>query len=190
MPRIAFVAVAVFALFAVACGRPDRSYTTSPTLKTLIGTTTGNVAYGPPESVPEPKDPPERWQLKFGLARWSELENGSPALEIVGQVATRPGAGFELWLESADGVAARWSGGSTAAYVGTVCFQLELAREGEAVPIGSGPHRVTIAFREPVDGVIAASALTVTNETPELSGTTPAQGSEVFSEAFACRRGQ
>jgi hypothetical protein len=188
-PLAVAVCVVVAALF-LACEKPDRSYVTSPTLKTLIGTTTGNVAYGPPESVPTEKDAPDHWQLSFGLARWSELENGSPALEIVAQVATRPGGGFELWLESADGVAARWSGGSTAAYVGTVCFQLELERDGEAVPIGPGPHHVTMAFRDPVEGVIAASRRAVTNETPHLEGSTPAQGSEVFGEALACRRGQ
>ena len=178
------------ALLFPGCEKPDASYVAAPGLKTLIGTTTGNVAFAPPETPPATKAPPERWELAFGLARWTELENGSPALEIVSQVATRPGAGFELWLESADGVVARWSAGSTAAYVGTVCFQLELARGGEAVPIGPAPHAVTIAFREPGAEVIAASRLTVTNHVPTLTGATPAPSSEVFREALACRRGQ
>lgn len=172
------------------CEKKDASYTTSPSLKALIGTTSGNVAFRPPEVAPEPVEPPADWQVEFALARFAELENGSPAIEIVMQVKTRPGAGMELWLSDEDGTVARWSGGSTAVYVGTVCFQLELAREGEAVPLGSGKHTATLVFREPVDGVIAARRVEVTHTTPVLAGETPAPGSTVFSTAWACRRGQ
>ncbi len=124
------------------------------------------------------------------LARFTELENGSPAIEILMQVKARPGMGMELWLSAEDGTVARWSGGSTAVYVGTVCFQLELQREGEAVPLGSGKHTATLVFREPVEGVVAARQVGVTNQTPHLTGTTPSEGSSVFSTAWACRRGQ
>ncbi len=181
----------VLAAVALAgCEKKDASYTTSPSLKALIGTTTGNVAFRPPEAAPEPVEPPGDWQVEFSLARFTELENGSPALEILMQVKTRPGMGMELWLSDENGTVARWSGGSTAVYVGTVCFQLELARDGEAVPLGSGKHTATLVFREPVEGVVAARRVTVTNQTPRLTGTTPAEGSTVFSTAWACRRGQ
>lgn len=192
VPRFALAAFfVVLALGFGACEKPDKSYVTSPTLKTLIGTTTGNTAFNPPETAPEAQKPPEKWQLDFGLARWAELENGSPALEIVGQVATRPGAGFELWIESADGkTVARWSGGSTTTFVGTVCFQLELEKDGEAVPLPPGKYTATMAFRDPSSGVVAARKLDVTNFTPKLTGAEPSPGSEVFREGLACPRGQ
>ncbi len=174
----------------VACEKPDRSYVTSPTLKTLIGTTTGNTAFNAPETPPPAQDPPDSWEVNFGLARFAELENGSPSLEVIGQVATQPGAGFEIWIENEGRTVARWSGGSTARYVGTVCFQLELQTDGEAVPLGEGTHTATMAFRDPGTGVIASRKLDVTHTVPELEGSLPGPASEVMREALACRRGQ
>ncbi|MCL4866997.1 MAG: hypothetical protein KJZ47_13965 [Gemmatimonadales bacterium] len=182
--------MAATALALAGCEKKDASYTTSPSLKALVGTTTGNAAFRPEERAPEPVEPPADWQVEFALARFAELENGNPALEIVMQVKTRPGTGMELWISDEAGTVARWSGGSTAVYVGTVCFQLELERDGEAVPLGTGTHTATLAFREPVDGVIAARRLEITHTTPALTGETPALGSTVFSTAWACRRGQ
>jgi len=184
------VAALLAALLLVACEKKDASYTTSPSLKALIGTTTGNVAFRPEEPVPEPVEPPAGWQVEFALARFTDLENGSPALEVIMQVKARPGTGMELWISDEAGTVARWSGGSTAVYVGTVCFQLELERDGEAVPLGTGKHTATLVFREPVDGVIAARQVEITHTTPVLTGETPAAGSTVFSTAWACRRGQ
>ena len=188
--RFAFALLATVALTLTACERPDRSYATSPPMKTLLGSTTGNTAFNAPETAPAPKEPPDGWLLEFGLARFTELENESPAVEIVMQVGSQPGAGMELWLTHEGETVARWSGGSTAKLTGTVCFQLELQRDGEAVPLRSGTHQATIAFRDPGGEVIAARRLDITNDVPELEGGIPAQGSEVFREALACRRGQ
>jgi hypothetical protein len=184
------IGVLLLGLLAVGCEKPDRSYVTSPTLKTLIGTTTGNVAFDAQETPPPPQEPAEGWEVNFGLARFSELENGHAALQIVGQVDTNPGAGFELWITTEGRTVARWSGGSTANFVGTICFQLELEGDGEAVPLGAGKHTATMVFRDPGSGVIAARVLGITNTTPRLQGNPPALGSEVFSEALACPRGQ
>ena len=65
-----------------------------------------------------------------------EIDGGGAVCEGVAQVDTHPGAGFELWIESEGRTVARWSAGSTARYVGTVCFQLELEKDGEAAPLG------------------------------------------------------
>lgn len=159
-------------------------------MKTLLGSTTGNTAFNPPEAAPEAQEPPAGWLVKFGLARWTELENGSPAIEVVMQVSTQPGAGMEFWLAHQGRTIARWSGGSTAKLTGTVCFQLEVERDGEAIPLGVGTHQATVAFRDPGGELIAARTLDVTSEVPEVQGSLPAQGSEVFREALACRRGQ
>lgn len=177
-------------LVLVGCEGKDKSYSTSPSLRALIGTTTGNVAFRPDEVAPEPVAPPDDWQVEFGLATFSKLENDQPSLQVVAQVETRPGTGFELWLADETGATvARWSGGSTTTYVGTICFQLELERAGEAVPLGDGPHTATMVFREPVDGVIAARVMPVTNQTPRLEGETPGAESPVFRDGLACPKG-
>ncbi len=189
--RIGFGLLAVVAAVVLlsGCERSDKSYATSPTAKTLLGTTTGNTAFNEPEIAPEPKAPPEGWFVEFGLARWTELENGSPALEIVMQIGTQSGAGMELWITHERETVARWWGGSTTKMTGTVCFQLELERDGEAVPLREGTHQATLAFREPNGELIAADRLDVTHRVPELEGGVPERGSEVFREAFACKRG-
>lgn len=189
-PGFAIALAAALVLLVAGCERPDRSYSTSPPMKTLLGSTTGNTAFNAPESAPEPAEPPADWLLEFGLARWTELENESPAIEIVMQVRTQQGAGMELWLTHDGQTVARWSGGSTAKLTGTVCFQLELQRDGEAVPLRTGAHQVTIAFREPGGEIIAARTLEVTNTLPRLDGSVPSRDSQVFREALACRRGQ
>ncbi len=177
-------------LLLVACEGKDKSYATSPSLRALIGTTSGNVAFNAPEAAPEPVDPPDNWQVEFALATFSELENEQRSIQVVAQVKTRPGTGFELWLTDESGATvARWSAGSTTTYVGTVCFQLELARDGEAVPLGSGQHTATMVFREPVDGVIAARIMPVTSRPPSLEGTIPGPASPVFRDALACPKG-
>ena len=96
---------------------------------------------------------------------------------------------MELWLTDGTRTVARWSAGSTGVYSGTVCFQLLLAKDGEAVPLGTGVHELTVAFRDPGSGVVTAKTAAVTARTPQLEGTVPATGSEVFREALSCPRG-
>ena len=187
--RFLAVPIVFAALAFAACEKPDASYVTSPPVKTLLGTTTGNTAFNPPETPPPAKDPSHGWFLEFGLARWTKLENDVPALQIIMQVASRPGAGMELWVSEGDRTVARWSAGSTSTLTGTVCFQLELEAGSEAVPLGSGVHTATLVFREPASEVLVARKLQITNTVPKLEGEVPAQGSEVFREALACPRG-
>ncbi|MCX7618365.1 hypothetical protein [Tepidiforma sp.] len=177
-------------LLLTACGMKDKSYATSPSLRALIGTTIGNVAFRTGETPPAPKDPPADWELHFSLATFSHLENDQPSIQVVLQVRTHPGAGFEFWLLDGTGaVVARWSAGATTSYVGTVCFQLELARDGEAVPLGEGDHRAVVAFREFAGDVIAAREARVTGNPPRLDGETPAPNSPVYRDALACPKG-
>lgn len=182
--------MALAGLVLVACEKPDASYVTSPSLKTLAGTTTGNVVFNLPEPAPEPVAEPDRWDVNFDLARFGKLENETPALELLMQVETRPGYGMEIWLTTEGRTVARWTAGSTASYNGTVCFQLELERDGEAVPLGTGKHQATLVFRDPAGPVLAAKRLEITNFTPRLEGSLPGPASSVFRDAWACRRGQ
>ena len=51
-------------------------------------------------------------------------------------------------------------------------------------------YKLTVAFIDIASGdVISSRQANVTNETPKLTGTVPQQGSKVFSEVYACRRG-
>lgn len=191
MKRLGGLALPLLLALALGgCGLKDKSYATSPSLRALIGTTVGNVAFRPAESPPAPTAPLSDWELHFSLATFSHLENDQPSLQIVLQVRTHPGAGFELWLlDESRQVVARWSAGATTSYVGTVCFQLELARDGEAVPLGSGEHRAIVAFRQFAGDIIAAAETRVTGNTPRLDGVVPLQGSPVYREALACPKG-
>ena len=179
----------IMALLLAACEKPDASFTTSPSLRALVGTTTGNVAFNPPETPPTPSAAPAGWDWELGLARFSKLENEQPSLEVVMQVTSRPGAGMELWLTNAQGVVARWSAGSTSVYSGVVCFQLMLNKAAEAVPLGTGKLSLTVAFREPEGNVVTAKTVEVKSLTPRLTGAVPAQASDVFREALSCPRG-
>jgi hypothetical protein len=187
----AILALALLAVpFLIGCEPTDRSYATSPSLTALIGTNIGNVAFRIDKTPPAPKDPPPGWALDFSRATFSRLENGQPTLQFVLQVRTQAGAGFELWLVDEDReLVARWSAGATSGYVGVVCFQLELARDGEAVPLGTGEHHAIAAFRTFGGELVVASATRVTGNLPALEGVTPAQGSPVYRDALACPGG-
>ena len=176
-------------LLLTACEKPDASLTTSPSLRALIGTTIGNVAFNPPETPPAPTAAPASWEWELGLARFSKLENEQPSLQVVMQVTSRPGAGMELWLTDSERVVARWSAGSTAVYSGVVCFQLMLQKDSEAVPLGPGKHQLTVAFREPEGNVVTAKTVEVKSQTPKLAGGVPAQASDVLRNGLSCPRG-
>lgn len=183
------LAALVVAVAMTACEKPDASFTTSPSMRTLIGATTGNVAFNAAERPPEVKAPPSNWEWELALARFTKLENEAPALMIALQMQSRPGAGMEVWLTDSGRTVARWSAGSTAVYRGVVCFQLLLAEGSEAVPLGPGAHELTVAFRHPESGVVTAKRTPVTNRTPALAGGIPAIGSAVFRDALSCPRG-
>ena len=114
------------AMLVSACEKPDASYLTSPSADLLIGTTTGNVAFLPPETAPDPVTSPAGWDERLELALFGELEDGTDALRIVLTMKSQAGKGFEVWLSDAQGTVARWSGGSSKPYNGVVCFQMPM----------------------------------------------------------------
>ncbi len=178
----------VCAGMAVACETPDASNTTSPSARALLGLTTGNVTYSPADMPPAPKDAPAGWRLDLGNARFTALENGTPALIVIMQLQARPGAGMELWLFSDSTPVAEWFGGTTNEYDGTVCFQMRLVNGSEALPLDNGPYYFTVAFRDP-DGVIFAKKVEVTHYPPLKKPATPVAGSPVFRDLLGCPRG-
>lgn len=98
---------------------------------------------------------------------------------------------MDIWLTDDSGAAiVEWAGGHTETYGGSVCFQLSLQENGQAIPlVPSRQYRLTVAFIDVASGdVVSSRQAPVTNDVPALTGTTPATGSRVFSEAYACRR--
>jgi hypothetical protein len=184
----------VLALIAFgACEEPDASFQTSPAVRALLGTTSGTAAFNPPEAPPKAQEPQPGWGLTFSVARFGTLENNEPALQVTLQVETHPGAGMEIWLYSADTgkTVARWTGGATTTYEGTICFELAFrdSAKGIAAPIPQGNYRLTAAFRDPNTGIVVARDAEVTGNIPVLTGKAPPPGSNVFWTTLACKRG-
>ena len=172
-----------------ACEKPDASHVTSPSAKALVGTTTGNVAYDPPDPAPPETPNPTGWDVRLENARFSKLENGRHSIQVVLQVESRAGPGMEIWLSDEQRTVVRWSGGSARPYDGVVCFQLQLEDEAAALDLGDGPHALTLAFRDPGSGeVVVARTIRVAGEPPGLHGGTPATDSDVVRELLGCPR--
>lgn len=178
----------LYAGLVAACETPDASNTTSPSARALLGLTTGNVSYSPNEMPPAQKDPPSGWEIDLGNARFTQLENGTPALMVVMQLQAKPGAGMELWLSSDSAPVAEWFGGTTNGYDGTLCFQMRLVNGSEALPLDNGPYYFTLAFRDP-DGILLSKKVEVTHFPPLKKPATPSPGSSVFRDLLGCPRG-
>ncbi len=179
------------AVLLTACEGKDTSFRTSPSVKALLGTTALNNAVNPPELPPPVQAPAKDWNMELGLANFISLANGSPSLEVILVMDSQRGAGMEVWLTSdeTNKTVARWSGGATDIYEGTVCFQLVLQNEGEAIPLSpGGKYHLTTAFRDPSEGVMVAAEVPVTGNTPKVTGTLPAPASSTFGAALACPR--
>lgn len=162
---------------------------TSPSARALLGTTAGAVTYAATESPPPAKDPPAGWQMELGNARFTELEDGTPALMVVSQLQAKAGASLEMWLTTGGGTVAKWSGGATRVYDGTVCFQLRLVSGREALPLIEGSkYTFEVVFRDG-GSVILARVVEVTHFPPVRSLAAPSAGSPVFRDLLGCPRG-
>jgi hypothetical protein len=174
----------------LACEKPDASHLTSPSAVALAGTATGAVAYGLPDPPPTAVPPPEGWRFDLGNARFSRLENGAASIQVVDLLHVRPGAAFEVWLGTTAGTVARWSGGLTHPYDGTLCFQVRLQDGSEALVLDpAADYTLTLAFRDPgSSALIAAHPIRVAGFPPRLRGAPPAQSSAVFRDLLGCPR--
>ncbi len=188
LEALAVVALTLLTVTLLAGCTRDKSWLTSPSAKALLGVTTpALLAFDPLDEPPADVPAPEGWRLTVDLARFGELENGTPALAILLDIDSEPGAVMDLWLSDDEGPIARWSGGSTEDYRGDACFQLPLVSEdGEhALPLaGTTGHTLTVAFRGEGGHVILAVTRGIASLVPETTGT-PGR-SEVFRDLLAC----
>lgn len=181
--------ILLVAAVSTACEKPDASDTTSPSALALIGTTSGNVALHPTEAAPAPVAPPSPWEFDLGNARFSLLENRQHSIQVVTTIDSRPGPGLEIWMTGPEGTVFRWSGGATARYDGVVCFQLRLEDDEAALPLIAGEtYQLTMAFRDPGDGVVTARTVTIAGRAPEISKPAPGPDSEIVKVLLGCPR--
>lgn len=184
----AFLAVLVSVLFA-ACAKPDASAVTSPSGLALIGTTTGNASYEPEGEPPAPVPSPKGWEFELGNVRFSKLEDGAPALQIVTQVQSQAGTVMEFWISGSDGPLLRWSGGSTRRYNGVFCFQLRLQQDGQALALHGAPYSFTMLFRDPATGQpVVSETINIAGFQPKYEGAAPTPGSRVARDLLGCPR--
>jgi len=182
-------ALSVLLVLALLTGcTRDKSRLTSPSAKALLGVTAPTILSFDHGSVPPgPIAAPEGWRLTVDLARFGELEDGTPALAILLDIDSEPGALMGIWLSSESGTLAHWSGGSTEDYRGDVCFQLPLASEdgSHAIPLsGTSGHTLTVAFLNDEGTVILSLSRGIANFAPDLRGSPT--GSNVFRDLLAC----
>jgi len=185
----ALLLLCVVALALSACEKPDASDVTSPSARTLLGTTTGNVIYAFAELPPSQLVAPGDWRFDVGNARFSKLENGTPSIQVVDEMQAFPGYSFEVWLADGESTIARWSGGSSRRYTGAICFQLRLQDGDEMLQLPRGTYTLTLVFRDPATGdVIAAHPMRVAGTPPSFRGGPPGDDSRVFRDLLGCPR--
>ena len=176
-------------LLGAACARPDASRTTSPSGLALIGTATGNASYAPEGAPPGPVPAPPGWEFDLGNVRFSKLEDGAPALQIVTQVKSQAGTALEFWITGSEGPLLRWSGGATRRYDGVFCFQLRLQDNGEALSLRCAPYRFTMLFRDiQTDQPVVSKTIEIAGFQPKYDGAPPGPNSPVARDLLGCPR--
>jgi len=176
-------------LAASACEKPDASDVTSPSARSLLGTTSGTATYSVTEQLPPLQADAEGWMLDLGNARFSTLENGQASIQVVTQIQARDGATMELWFHDGDESALHWIGGESARYDGVVCFQLRLEDGDESLQLADTQYWLTMAFRDTATGeYVVVQEERVAGTLPRLEGTPPGPGSRVGSELLGCPR--
>ena len=185
----ALLLLSLFAVSTAACEKPDASNTTSPSARALLGTTSGDVSFDPADAPSAPKEPATGWEFELGNARYSKLEDETPAMQVTLSLKSQAGASMEAWLTGASGTIARWKGGNSYTSNGTVCWIFRLTSGTEALQLGEGKQHFTIGFFASDGTVIVSRSVEVTEFTPKLKGSPPGAGSAVFRDLLGCPRG-
>ena len=189
MPAVA-LAAGILALVAAACTKPDASYVTSPSMAAIVGTAEGTVDFAPAQLPPAPTADRDGWNVDLGNARFEELENFEPSIQVVSLLVTGEADSLDIWLSGPDGPLFHWSAGPARPYSGTLCFQFALTDDGEALPLDSREtYTMTLALLDGLGRPIVSKEVTVAGHAPRsLEGESPTGESRVARVALACPR--
>jgi hypothetical protein len=184
--------IAVVGLVLAACEKPDASDVTSPSARSLLGTTAAtSVVFDVDEQPPAATDDPEGWDFFLGNVRYGKLENQQPAIQVVTRIQSQEGAVMDFWIWREGHTALKWSGGESIDYNGVMCFMLRLEEEGESVHLGSGQEQYyfTMGFRDANTGEYAVvKTIEIAGTVPQLDGETPGPESRVADTLLGCPR--
>jgi hypothetical protein len=184
------VAAGILALVSVACTKPDASYVTSPSMAAIVGTAEGTVEFAPTQLAPAPTTGPDGWNVDLGNARFEELENFEPSIQVVSLLVTGEAASLDIWLTGPDGPVFHWSAGPARPYSGTLCFQFALADDGEALALDArATYTMTMALLDDEGRPIVSKEVTVAGRASGATeGRSPTGESRVARVALACPR--
>lgn len=184
--------IAIAALVLVACDKPDASDVTSPSARSLLGTTAAtSVVFEVDEQPPAVTSDPEGWDFFLGNVRYGKLENQQSALQVVTRIESREGAVVDFWVWREGHTALKWSGGESTRYNGVMCFMLRLEDAGESVHLGPGQEQYyfTMGFRDAETGEYAVvKTIDIAGTVPQLDGDTPGPDSRVGNTLLGCPR--
>lgn len=184
--------ISVAALVLVACDKPDASDVTSPSARSLLGTTAAtSVAFEVDEQPPPATADPEGWDFFLGNVRYGKLENQQAAIQVVTRIESREGAVVDFWVWREGHTALKWTGGESTPYNGVMCFMLRLEDAGESVHLGPGQEQYyfTMGFRDPVSNeYLVVKSINIAGTVPQLEGDTPGPDSRVGNTLLGCPR--
>ncbi len=184
--------IAVTALFLAACDKPDASDVTSPSARSMLGTTAAtSVAFEVEEEPPAATTDPEGWDFFLGNVRYGKLENQQAAIQVVTRIESEAGAVVDFWVWREGHTALKWTGGESTPYNGVMCFMLRLEDAGESVQLGPGQEQYyfTMGFRDPASNeYLVVKSINIAGTVPQLDGETPGPGSRVADTLLGCPR--
>lgn len=181
---------ALLAFLFAACEKPDASDVTSPSGRTLLGTTAGTAAYDVDQMPPAASSDPDGWEFELLNARYSKLENFDVSLQVVTRTRALAGTTMEAWLWNEGGhVPLYWKGGTTTSYNGVFCFQFRFEDGDESLHIEDAQYYLTIGFRDQESGEwVVVKEERVAGTIPELNGEPPGEDSRVGRDLLGCPR--
>ncbi len=190
--RVAVLAVALLAVLFAACEKPDASYVTSPSVLAILGTTEGTPDYAPEGLPPDAIADSGDWTFDLGNARYEELENFTPSIQVVSVLVTKETAArMEMWIDDGTSTVWHWKAGPAAPYSGTLCFQLALSDDESAMPLQVDvQYTLTIGFFGEDGQPLSIKAVEIAGITPHGLSDKPLPGPEsrVGRVALACPR--
>lgn len=156
----------------------------------IVGTAEGEVEFFPADSpAPEPVAGPEGWKLDLGNARFEQLENFEPSIQVVSLLVSERADSLHMWMTGTEGTIFHWWAGPAEPYSGTLCFQLALTDDGEALPLEPATtYTLTLALLDADGQPVVSQSVAVAGRVPALAGDPPTSDTRIVRMALACPR--